>query len=184
MILDTDASQIVMPVISVKLRPENRNEAMEFIESKWRKIYPMEPFEYTYLEDRIENQYMNEEHLIIVFNYFLYLCISISCLGLFALSSFIAEKKTKEIGIRKIHGASVLEITYKLAVGFIKLVINSRCNSMSDSLLHNGGISFKPFSVQDSCRSMDICSYSVHSDSDSSCYDQFPCSQGCHGRSG
>ncbi len=122
-LLDTDASQIVMPVISIKLKPENRKKTMNFLEAKWREIYPLEPFEYSYLEDRIENQYMNEEQLIIIFNYFLYLCISISCLGLFALSSFITEKKTKEIGIRKVHGASVGEITCKLSFDFIKLII-------------------------------------------------------------
>lgn len=124
-LLDTDASQIVMPVISIKLKPENRKKTMNFLEAKWSEIYPMEPFEYSYLEDRIDNQYMNEEQLIIVFNYFVFLCVSISCLGLFALSSFITEKKNKEIGIRKVHGASVCEIIYKLSFDFIKLIIIS-----------------------------------------------------------
>ncbi|MGD9159188.1 MAG: hypothetical protein PVG39_12325 [Desulfobacteraceae bacterium] len=124
-LLDTDASQIRMPVISIKIRPENINQTIKFLETKWREINPIQPFEYNFLDDIIQGEYENEERLSIIFRYFVFLCISISCLGLFALSSFVAEKKTKEIGIRKVHGASVWEIIYKLSYDFIKLVIIS-----------------------------------------------------------
>jgi len=124
-LLDTDASQIVMPVISIKIMPENMDKTIEFLEAKWREINPMQPFEYNFLDDIIRRQYISEERLNTIFNYFVYICISISCLGLFALSSFVAEKKTKEIGIRKVHGASVWEIINKLSYDFIKLVIIS-----------------------------------------------------------
>ena len=121
-LLDTDASQIMIPVISIKIRPESQKKTIEFLEAKWREINPMQPFEYSFLDDILQGQYGDEERLSIIFNYFVFLCISISCLGLFALSSFIAEKKTKEIGIRKVHGASVWEIINKLSFDFIKLI--------------------------------------------------------------
>ncbi len=122
---DEDASQNRMPVISIKIHPENIDNTIEFLEAKWREINPMLPFEYSFLDDIIQDKYEDEERLGIIFEYFVCLCISISCLGLFALSSFIAEKKTKEIGIRKVHGASIWEILNKLSFDFIKLVIIS-----------------------------------------------------------
>lgn len=124
-LLDTDASQIRIPVISIKIRPEDQKKTIEFLEEKWREIIPMQPFDYSFLDDILQGKYGDEERLSIIFNYFVFLCISISCLGLFALSSFVAEKKTKEIGIRKVHGASVWEIIYKLSYDFIKLVLIS-----------------------------------------------------------
>lgn len=85
----------------------------------------MYPFEYHYLEDTIGNLYKFDETLSRVLIYIAVLTIFISCLGLFGLSSFVAEKRTKEIAIRKIHGASVSGIFLNLAYDFIKIVFVS-----------------------------------------------------------
>jgi putative ABC transport system permease protein len=124
-LLDVDAANIFVPVISIKIRPENLKETIEFIKEKWLELNPTLAFEYTFLEDRVQDQYRNEERLCTIFNYFVFLCIFISCLGLFGLSSFIAQKRTKEIGIRKVHGASLWNIIYQLSCDFIKLVLIS-----------------------------------------------------------
>ena len=93
------------------------------IESIWRKDLPMVPFEYTFLDDAVRKQYETEITLSRIINSFTLMAILISCLGLFGLASFSAEQRTKEIGIRKVLGASVFSLTSLMSKDFIRLVI-------------------------------------------------------------
>jgi putative ABC transport system permease protein len=109
----------------IKMSSSKSKETFNFIKEKWEEICPSYPFEYSMLEDIIENQYINENRVFKVIDYSAFLCIFVSCLGLFGLSSFIAEKQKKEIGIRKAHGASVWNIYYHMAIKYIKLILIS-----------------------------------------------------------
>jgi putative ABC transport system permease protein len=97
--------------------------ALGFLEEKWRELAPEQPFEFSFLDEEIERQYQTETRLLQALGLFSALAIFIACLGLFGLVSFMAEARTKEIGIRKVLGASTTHITTLLAKDFVKLVI-------------------------------------------------------------
>jgi len=83
----------------------------------------MAPFEYTFLDEDVQKQYETEVTLSNIINSFTLMAILISCLGLFGLAAFSAEQRTKEIGIRKVLGASVFNLTSLLSKDFIRLVM-------------------------------------------------------------
>ena len=93
------------------------------IEKIWRQITPSAPFDYTFLDEDIQRQYAQENTLKKVVNFFTAIAILICCLGLFGLAMFTAEQRTKEIGVRKVLGASVLSITTLLSKEFIKPIL-------------------------------------------------------------
>ena len=100
----------------------NFANAIERIESIWNKVAPGQPFDYYFMEDSFNNTYKSEQRLGRIFIIFTILSILIACLGLFGLAAFNAEKRTKEIGVRKVMGASVGQITFRLSSDFLKLV--------------------------------------------------------------
>lgn len=95
---------------------------LDFIEQTYRGFFPEQPFELSFLEETIENQYRAELQLGEIFKYFAFLAIFIACLGLFGLSSFSAEQHTREIGLRKVLGASVPGVMLLLSKDFSRLV--------------------------------------------------------------
>lgn len=95
---------------------------MHSIEKTWQKLVPGEPFEYTFLDDDFQKNYKTDRQMAGLIGSFTAIAILISCLGLFGLAAFAAERRTKEIGIRKVLGASVAGITGLLAKDFLKLV--------------------------------------------------------------
>jgi putative ABC transport system permease protein len=109
--------------ISVRLNTENISGTIKHIESKWKEFAPQMPFEYSFLDQDYDNLYMNERQTRKLFSIFSFLAIFIACLGLFGLASFIADQKTKEIGIRKVLGASVTRIVKNLNKSFLKWVL-------------------------------------------------------------
>jgi putative ABC transport system permease protein len=109
--------------ISVRLNTENIAGTIKHIESKWNEFAPQMPFEYSFLDQDYDNLYMNERQTRKLFSVFSFLAIFIACLGLFGLASFIADQKTKEIGIRKVLGASVARIVKNLNKSFLKWVL-------------------------------------------------------------
>jgi putative ABC transport system permease protein len=111
--------------IYVKLHGTNYAETLKELEQMWKKIIPMAPFEYSFLNDQFAALYRGEHQANSIVRYFSLLAIIIGCLGLFGLASFIAEQKTKEIGIRKVLGASSVQILTMLTSRFVKLVILS-----------------------------------------------------------
>ena len=109
--------------ISVKLRRENIPQTMAFLKEEWSKYRPNYPFDYFFIDENFDELYRSEEKLGQVFGAFALLAICIACLGLFGLASFTAEKRTKEIGIRKVLGAPVLGIIFLLSKEFTRWVI-------------------------------------------------------------
>ncbi len=108
--------------LAVKLESGNFSNAIAGIEGIWNQIAPGQPFDYYFMEDSFNDTYQSEQRLGRIFFIFTALSILIACLGLFGLAAFNAEKRTKEIGIRKVMGASVGQISYRLSVDFLKLV--------------------------------------------------------------
>lgn len=94
-----------------------------YIESIWNKFTPNFPFKYNFLDSTFDKLYRSEQKTGSVFGYFTFLAIFISCLGLFGLASQMTEMRTKEIGIRKVLGASVSGITLLLSKDFMKWVV-------------------------------------------------------------
>jgi putative ABC transport system permease protein len=109
--------------ISVRVRPENIRETIGFLESKWAEFDSQYPLEFVFVDDQFDSLYRAEERLGQLFGYFTALAIVIGCLGLFGLTSFTAEQRTKEIGIRKVLGASVSSIIMLLVREFTKWVL-------------------------------------------------------------
>ncbi|MBN1221905.1 MAG: ABC transporter permease, partial [Candidatus Aminicenantes bacterium] len=111
--------------LSIRISPENIPETMALLRDKIRQFAPHQPFTYTFLDDSFDSQYRAEERLSRIFTYFSVLAIFIACLGLFGLASFTAEQRTKEIGIRRVLGASVTGILILLTREFTKWVVIS-----------------------------------------------------------
>ena len=109
--------------IFVRLSPDNRAETLAHIRSTWDQFAPQQPFEYSYLEDDLNGLYSSEEQLSQVVIFFALLAIMIACLGLFGLASFSTEQRIKEIGVRKVLGASVAQVLYLLSKDFVLLII-------------------------------------------------------------
>lgn len=109
--------------IAVKFRDDYKDETIVFIEDQWASYMPNFPFDYFLIEDNFNDQYNNERTLGEVFAYFALLAIIIAALGLFGLASFTIQQRVKEIGIRKVLGASVSQIVFLLSTNFTKLVL-------------------------------------------------------------
>jgi putative ABC transport system permease protein len=105
----------------VKLSGQNLPQTISFLESKWKTLVPDRPFEYRFLDEDYNKLYDAELRLGKVMNLFSSIAIILACLGLFGLSSYSAQQRFKEIGIRKILGASVSNIVIALSKDFIKL---------------------------------------------------------------
>ncbi|CAA9479402.1 MAG: Acidobacterial duplicated orphan permease (function unknown) [uncultured Segetibacter sp.] len=108
--------------LTVAVNTENYQALLNKIETIWRKNLPETPFEYTFLDEEVKKQYETEITLSRIINSFTLIAIFISCLGLFGLAAFSAEQRRKEIGVRKVLGATVFNLTTLLSKDFLKLV--------------------------------------------------------------
>lgn len=130
-------------------------------EKIWKKIAPSAPFEYTFLDEDIQRQYIQENTLKKVVNSFTAIAILICCLGLFGLAMFTAEQRTKEIGVRKVLGASVFSITTLLSKEFLKPVLVAfliaspiaylAMNNWLSGFVYHINIGWKSFAVAGVC---------------------------------
>ena len=93
------------------------------IQTSWNKINPDAPFLYSFLDNDFQKNYEKDQRISLIVSYFTFIAILIACLGLFGLSAFSAEQRTREIGIRKVLGASVTNVASLLSKDFIKLVV-------------------------------------------------------------
>lgn len=109
--------------ISFRLKTGNIEQSISHIQNTWKKIAPNEPFTYSFLNEEFDNMYRSEQRAGKIFISFAVLAILIACLGLFGLATYAAEQRIKEIGIRKVLGASVSNIVGMLSKDFLKLVI-------------------------------------------------------------
>jgi len=111
--------------ISVRLRPGNLNDYIHQLENKWKSFTPNTPFDYSFLDNEFDALYRSEQRMGAVFGIFTFLSIFVACLGLFGLSVYTAERRKKEIGVRKVLGASVQSVVALLSKEFLKLVLLS-----------------------------------------------------------
>jgi len=109
--------------IVVRISPNNVGGTIDNLRAKWGELYPNQSFDYSFLDDSLATMYESEGRLSQIFSSFTLFAIFIACLGLFGMASFTAEQRTKEIGIRKVMGASVSGIVVLLAKNFLKLVL-------------------------------------------------------------
>jgi putative ABC transport system permease protein len=110
---------------SFRFKTSQTTEVIAGLEKIWKQISPGQPFQYSFLDQDFEQMYASEQRLGNIFQVFAALAIVIACLGLFALTAFAAEQRTKEIGIRKVLGASVPGIVVLLSKEFGKLILIS-----------------------------------------------------------
>lgn len=108
---------------SIKIINEDPQKIIADVENVYKKFFPGNPFQYSFLEDKYKAQYKDDNRFGKVITTFTILGIIISCLGLIGLSSYTAHQRTKEIGVRKVLGASQMSLVSLLSVDFIKLVL-------------------------------------------------------------
>jgi putative ABC transport system permease protein len=109
--------------MSVRIDGARANQALDFIRTTWNRLNPDRPIEYQFLDDRFREVYHADQQVTSVVTFLAILAIFISCLGLFGLASYSAERRIKEIGIRKVMGASVQSIVRLLSRHFVRLVL-------------------------------------------------------------
>jgi putative ABC transport system permease protein len=112
-------------IVSVKLNSADMSRVIPAITGVWKKFAPDQPIRITFMDDSFANMYADVERTAGIITSFAVLAVIIACLGLFALSSFMAEQRSKEIGVRKVLGASVGGITAMMSKDFIRLVVIS-----------------------------------------------------------
>jgi putative ABC transport system permease protein len=109
--------------ITLSIEISNLKETLAFVESQWKTMFSGNPYESFFLDTDFEQQYRSDEQVGRIFGIFTVLGLFIACLGLLGLASFTAESRTKEIGIRKVLGASVTGIVFMLSKQFTKWVL-------------------------------------------------------------
>ncbi len=109
--------------LHLKVKGENLPETMSFIREKWSKYDPNHPYEYFFMDQRFNEQYKEDEVQHKLLSGLSYICIFISLLGLLGLSAFTATQRTKEIGVRKVHGASIPHIIFLLYKDIMYLIL-------------------------------------------------------------
>ena len=110
-------------IMVVRTAPGKTETAIKDLQKIYSELNPAYPFTYNFLDKDLDNQYRGEQKIGSIFNLFAILAIFISCLGLYGLSAFMAEQRTKEIGVRKVLGASVFNIVYLLSGNFTRLIL-------------------------------------------------------------
>ena len=109
--------------LALRIKTDNVNATIADAERVWNQVAPQRPFIYSFLDDSFNKQYQSDERFGQLFTVFAGLAVFIACFGLFGLTTYTVEQRTKEIGIRKVLGASVANIVALLSKDFMKLVI-------------------------------------------------------------
>ncbi len=123
----------------IRLEAGSLEEALAYVETTWERVIPDYPFAYQFLDEDFDQMYRQEARMGTLLQSFAVLAVVIACLGLFGLASFTAEQRTKEIGVRKVLGASVTSIVFLLSTEFAKwvLVANAVAWPISYFILEN-----------------------------------------------
>jgi putative ABC transport system permease protein len=109
--------------LSIKIKPADIDETLLAVQARWSQTYPEYIFSYIFLDDQIYNLYRGDRKMTTLLNIFSFVAVFIGCLGLFGLVTFMANRKTKEIGLRKVLGASVQSIIMLFSKEFVKLLL-------------------------------------------------------------
>jgi putative ABC transport system permease protein len=117
-----DVSPATFQTFSLRVRVDDGGETLRAVEALWRRFFPDRVFDYTFLDDQFDRLYRQDQRMGRIVGYLTVLALSIACLGLFGLAAYVAQQRTKEIGIRKVLGASAAGIVVLLARDFVVLV--------------------------------------------------------------
>jgi putative ABC transport system permease protein len=109
--------------IAVRLTPGNTLQKVELLKQIWKKYLPDAPFEYSFVDMNFNRKFKAEERVADVLLLFTAIAIFIACIGLFGLATFTSDQRTKEIGVRKVMGASVIQILVLLSKNFALLIL-------------------------------------------------------------
>ena len=109
--------------LSVKLAPGNLNDHVAMLRSKWKAFNPDKPFEYYFVDEELDRFYKSEVQKSKIFSAFAVLSIFISCLGLFGISAYMIQQRTKEVGIRKVLGAGIPSILQLLSAEYVRMIV-------------------------------------------------------------
>jgi putative ABC transport system permease protein len=120
---DKNDADYLISCFSIKVSTTNIPSILEFLKNQWSEMESGELLEFTFLDERIASQYRAEQKAMRLITYFSFIAILITCFGLYGLTSFMTEAKTKEIGIRRVLGASVSEMTFHLTKEFLKWIL-------------------------------------------------------------
>ncbi|MFC1555561.1 ABC transporter permease, partial [candidate division KSB1 bacterium] len=112
-------------LLSIRIRPENVESTVSYISDVWKSMHPDTPFNYSFLDESFDRQFNNFSRTMDIFSNFTIIAIFIACLGLFGMASYTTEQRTKEIGIRKVLGASAAKIVLILNIHTLKLAVLS-----------------------------------------------------------
>jgi hypothetical protein len=112
-------------MILIRLTPGNITGSLKAVEKVWKNVIPEYPLEYTFIDQDYENLFKSEIRLSSLLKYFTVLALLIACIGLFGLASYSAERRTNEVGIRKVMGAGNFSIMYSVSKEFLVLIIIS-----------------------------------------------------------
>ncbi|MCP4726887.1 MAG: FtsX-like permease family protein [bacterium] len=121
----SDLQYVTLSFYSIKINAENVSETLALIENTWNRFASGNPYEYSFLDEDYDRLYNYEEQTGSIFTFFSILAVLIASMGLFGLASYMAEQRKKEMGVRKVMGASALEIVRQLSKGFLFPVIVS-----------------------------------------------------------
>jgi len=105
--------------ISLKIKPQD----LPLVKAAWQQFFPGKIFDYTFLDEAYAAQYKKDRITMQLFNYFTVLALLVSCLGLYGLVSLVTARRVKEIGIRKVLGASLGQLAVLLTKGFVQLIL-------------------------------------------------------------
>jgi putative ABC transport system permease protein len=109
--------------VIARIQTENVNSVITAVEAKWKQVAPEQPFKFVFLDENLNAQYANEKKASQLFGIFSALAIIIACIGLFGLAAYTANLRTKEIGVRKVMGASIGSVVILLTKDFTKLIL-------------------------------------------------------------
>jgi len=112
-----------MRFISIKIDAQHMSRAIRFIEDRWKEISPGFAFEYSFIDEEVDALYRSEKRLNRAVTFFTYIALFLASLGLFGLVMFFVERRVKEIGVRKVLGARIIDIVALLSKDFIRLVL-------------------------------------------------------------
>jgi len=110
-------------IVLLRTQPGKTEATIRALEKISKQLNPSFPFSYGFVDQDINNLYKGEQQMGSLFNIFAIIAIFISCMGLYGLSAFMAEQRTREIGVRKVLGASIFNLVYLLSTGFTKLIL-------------------------------------------------------------
>jgi putative ABC transport system permease protein len=109
--------------IVMRIKPNQVASAIPSVETKWKSIVPAQPFKFSFLDQNLDQQYRAEQRTGRLFSVFSGLAIFVACIGLFALSAYTTSLRTKEIGVRKVLGASVSSVVFLLSKEFTRMIV-------------------------------------------------------------